>query len=76
MAQKVAHASFEKFAKARLDFASEVLDLADKPFYVEALESEGALVQLRPLLSDTVRPQCASCTSACSNELVCITPVV
>lgn len=54
MALKVAHASFEKFQKARLDFACEVLDLADKPYYVDALQAEGALVQLLPLLSDTV----------------------
>lgn len=55
MALKVAHASFEKFQKARLDFASEMLDLADKPFYVDALQQEGVLTQLKPLLNDTVR---------------------
>ncbi len=55
-ALKVAHASFEKFQKARLDFATEILDLAGKPFYVDALQSEGAIVQLKPLLRDAVRP--------------------
>ncbi len=54
MALKVAHSSFEKFQKARLDFAVEMLDLAEKPFYVDALQQEGVLVQLKPLLSDTV----------------------
>ena len=57
-ALKVAHASFEKFQKARLDFASEVLDLAGKPFYVEALQSEGAVSQLKLLLRDSVRCGC------------------
>ena len=54
-ALKVAHASFEKFQKAKLDFATELLDLAGKPFYIDALQSEGAIAQLRPLLKDSVR---------------------
>lgn len=54
MANKVAHACFEAFHKHRVDFVSEVADMAAKPHYIQSLLAEGVMEQLRPLLTDRI----------------------
>ena len=65
MAHRVARASFERFQKARIDFATEMLDLASKPFYIDALRDEGVVRELKPLVSDTVRVCVCVSVSVC-----------
>jgi hypothetical protein len=55
MAHRVAHACFEKFHRSRLEFVTEVADMASKPHYLESLLDEGAVIQLKRLLHDKVR---------------------
>lgn len=52
---RVAVACFERFQRARVEFVTEVAELATKPDAVETLHDEGVLSLLRPMLSDAVR---------------------
>lgn len=55
MAARVVRNCFDRFQRARMDFVSEVADLAQKPHYLECLLDEGAVVSLKKLLHDKVR---------------------
>lgn len=55
MAARVVRNCFDRFQRARMDFVSEVADLAQKPHYLECLLDEGAVVALKKLLHDKVR---------------------
>ena len=52
MAHRVVRSCFEKFQQARMDFVTEAADMASKPHYIDALQEEGIMRQLRPLLND------------------------
>ncbi|KAA0160179.1 hypothetical protein FNF31_04489 [Cafeteria roenbergensis] len=52
MAHRVAHACFERYHRSRLEFVTEVADMASKPHYLESLLDEGAVIQLKRLLHD------------------------
>eukprot|EP01138_Halocafeteria_seosinensis_P011399 gb/GECG01011642.1/.p1 GENE.gb/GECG01011642.1/~~gb/GECG01011642.1/.p1 ORF type:complete len:527 (+),score=70.66 gb/GECG01011642.1/:1-1581(+) len=52
MAARVVRNCFDRFQRARMDFVSEVADLAQKPHYLECLLDEGAVVSLKKLLHD------------------------
>lgn len=51
---RVAHQCFERFQKARIDFVSEVAEMATRPDLVDILRDEHVLHLLRPMLIDTV----------------------
>lgn len=52
MAHKVVRGCFDKYHRARLEYVSEVADLATKPHYLEALLEEGTVIELKRLLHD------------------------
>lgn len=78
MAHRVAHEVFEKYHRARLEFATQVADMASKPHYLESLLDEDAIVQLRRLLADKVSTwfQNTHVTLLLCERLVCWVAVV
>mgnify|MGYP004158531879 CR=1 FL=1 len=54
MAARVVRNCFDKYQKARLEYVTDICDMAEKPHYLESLLDEGAVVELKKLLHDRV----------------------